>query len=276
MERLSRLAGIGLVSAVLALSAAGAATADPGAATGPAQPAATQQEMTPARTVDVLVFYTPDVRDARGGTAQTEATVRTAVSTMNAALTRSKVDGAVRLAHVAEISGVPSGTASERLRWLSTDGGVAAARNQHRADLVSVIVPGSGGLAQVPGNVAPSDKTANSAFSVLGNDWLLPTGGGAGVLAHELGHNLGLSHDWATSPNTNPIYPYNKGFVTASGTIDIMAYTSACPSTCQRVPYYSNPSIVIKGERLGRAGGDQPADAVRTLNQTVPLISSYR
>ena len=62
---------------------------------------------------------------------------------------------------------------------------------------------------------------------------------------HEVGHNIGLAHDPATSTNT--VYPYGHGHLIAQGTAStgyrtILAYNAAGYS--QRVNYYSNPSII--------------------------------
>ena len=61
---------------------------------------------------------------------------------------------------------------------------------------------------------------------------------------HELGHNIGLTHDPATSANSN--YPYGHGHLIAQGTAStgyrtILAYSATGHST--RVNYYSNPDV---------------------------------
>ena len=62
---------------------------------------------------------------------------------------------------------------------------------------------------------------------------------------HEVGHNIGLTHDPATSTNT--AYPYGHGHLIEQGTAStgyrtILAYAAAGHST--RVNYYSNPSVI--------------------------------
>ena len=62
---------------------------------------------------------------------------------------------------------------------------------------------------------------------------------------HEIGHNIGMKHDPASS--TNLAYPYGHGHLIAQGTAStgyrtILAYNA--PGHSQRVNYYSNPSVI--------------------------------
>ena len=94
------------------------------------------------------------------------------------------------------------------------------------------------------------------------------------ALAHELGHIQAAHHDRATS--TNYSYPYGHGFISVTGDLrTIMAYNnSSCPGgSCERVPYFSNPNIIVNGITIGTA---QYEDNSRVLNTTANLKASYR
>jgi len=79
---------------------------------------------------------------------------------------------------------------------------------------------------------------------------------GAGPFAHEVGHNFGAHHDRANAGSnvSLPIASYNFGFV-CGGDGTIMSYVGAA-----RLPHYSEPVILNKGEACGVAF-DQPNGA---------------
>ena len=74
---------------------------------------------------------------------------------------------------------------------------------------------------------------------------------------HEVGHNIGLTHDPDTSSNS--VYPYGHGHLIAQGSATtgyrtILAYSASGHSS--RVNYYSNPNVMypITGTPTGVAG----------------------
>ena len=229
--------------------------------------------------IDVLVLYTPEVLKARGSAAAVEKAVRGGLTGMNDALKRSKIAGSVRLTHI-EVTTAPesaTGRGGDGLKWLYAN--ATALRDRYRADLVSLVITGPEGMANLPGLPA-GPGTAGSAFSVVGNDWLLPDldRGEAGVFAHELGHNLGGMHDWGTSPQTGGNNPERHGYVSPKSHIDIMSYltSSLCTQKCQRKPYYSNPDVMVDGEPFGVRGGDHPSDLASVFAKTIPAVAAYR
>lgn len=196
---------------------------------------------------------------------------------MNKALERSDIEGQVTLAHAEKIDFQETDDHGEAMTWARESDEIADLREEHSADLISVVVSGQAGIAQSP---ILTEDTDDTAFSVVGADWLRSDDatGEAGVFAHELGHNLGAGHDWDTDPGPNEARPYNKGHITENGLVDIMAYNNASSfaSDCQRVPYYSNPDLTVEGEQFGADDGDRPSNLKKLFDETIPIVAAYR
>ncbi|HIW91439.1 MAG TPA: hypothetical protein H9870_07255 [Candidatus Corynebacterium avicola] len=237
-----------------------------------------QSDSIPAdHTIDVLVLYTGAAEESEGGEEEIHEAIDSGLEGMSKALDRSDIEGKVDLAHAEKIDFEETDDQGDAMTWARERDEVADLREEHEADLVSVVVSGTAGIAQSP---IPDETTSDSAFSVVGSDWLRSDDetGEAGVFAHELGHNLGASHDWDTDPGRNEERPYNKGHITENGLVDIMAYNNAssCEPDCERVPYYSNPDIEVEGEKFGADDGDRPSNLKKLFDETIPVVAAYR
>ena len=240
-------------------------------------------------TVDVLITYTPQARDAAGGTAAIEAIAQAAVDISNTAFAESLVDVRFRLAHAALSTRNDSGNYSADLAWLRNDPTTAALRGQYGADVVSLLVENAGGVCGVgylgPGPTSVYQVTARSC--AVGNlTW-----------AHEHGHNLGMQHDPANGNSPGGSYrPWAFGhWVSTSPSPPggnfrtVMSYSAECPFGCTRVPRFSNPDILYNGEPTGLDDGvcdpgtynpgDPNAwgcrDNHRTANESGPIVATY-
>lgn len=229
--------------------------------------------------VDLLVVYTAAAKNQEGGQAAMDASITLAVDSANHAYSNSQIAMQLRLVHTAEIAYTESGDMGVDLPRLrnTTDGimdQVHQLREQHKADLVALIVENGGnscGIAYVMAN-GPRAGFASSAFSVTARDCLAND-----TLAHELGHNMGNAHDRATGGTG--VFAYSYGYRDEVGRFrTVMAY--ACPNvSCPRVKYFSNPRLLYNGRPLGIDHNTNPANAAdnaRSMNEVRQIVAAWR
>ena len=119
-------------------------------------------------------------------------------------------------------------------------------RNNVGADFVALLTTGENycGIAWL---MKPESVSfASSAFSVTDVGCISHH-----TFAHELGHNMGLSHDRVTSKNNEGVKPYSFGYRNCGtgGYHTIMAYD--CPGGSTGLNYYSTPLIQADGKVIG-------------------------
>ena len=119
-------------------------------------------------------------------------------------------------------------------------------RNEKRADIVGLIVddPNGCGLSTRVG--ADSEE----AFFVVHHACAAITYS----IAHEVGHILGARHDRVVDQNETP-FPFGHGYVNGAKWRDMMGYLDGC-GACPRIPFWSNPRIIYKGEPTGTSASD--------------------
>jgi hypothetical protein len=89
--------------------------------------------------------------------------------------------------------------------------------------------------------------------------------------AHELGHNMGSTHN--PENGSNPTYPFGFGHYVSGSFRTVMSYADPCSSGCTRRAYFSNPEIYFAGSPTGI---DNARDNARSINLTANLIAAYR
>ncbi len=217
-------------------------------------------------SIDVLVAYTPQVKDASGGTNGTLALIDLAMSETNESYLNSGAGCVVRLVHTHEVSYTESGNNSTDLTrlWLPNDGfmdEVHDLRTQFGADAVSLLINsgnncGSGFLM----TVVSSAFQAN-AFSVTQR--VCATGNL--TFGHELGHNFGCAHNREDATVSSK--PYAFGYRSPGNQFrTVMALAPG-----QRVPVFSSPNAQWDGVTMGTPTEDNS----RALTENGPTIAGW-
>ena len=235
--------------------------------------------------IDVMVVYTPAAKYREGSRAAIEALIDLFVAETNQANANSGVTHRIRLVLREEVEYTEDGNSFIDLRRLrdDTDGymdHVHELRDLYAADLVHIVV---GRSVNVCG-VASTEFALTASYC------------GGLVFAHELGHNMGLSHDRyvVANPGRRSNFGYvnqrmfDEGAPESARWRTIMAYVRSVlgslriTSTANELAYFSNPDKTYNGDPMGvptdhpSTGVDGPADAVGTLNDRREIIANYR
>lgn len=216
--------------------------------------------------IDVLVVYSTAVKNNVGGDAPAQALAQSAIDSANTAYINSKIRQRLRLVHSEENVYTETSSASTDLSNLRSNATIAAMRNTYNADLVSMIsestgVCGIGYLLNTLGGSPTNGFTVTVRSCAVGNL----------SFAHELGHNMGDQHN--PENGSGPIFSYSYGHYLNGSYRTVMSYADPCTSGCNRVAYFSNPSIYYLGQPTGI---DNQRDNVRSMEQTADVVAAYR
>ncbi|UTY57400.1 M12 family metallo-peptidase [Massilia sp. erpn] len=213
--------------------------------------------------INVLVAYTAAARSAVGDIA---ATIDLAVAEANQSYINSNIN--IRLAKVNTFevgyseSGKSYGQIVQDFKGMND---VVNNRNITAADMSVLIVNQTDYCGMADAIMA----NASSAFAAVH----IGCATGYYSFAHELGHLQGARHDIANDPTQQP-FPYGHGFQHTSPTPawrTIMAYN--CVGNCDRLQYWSNPSVTYNGYAMGNVGA---ANNARVLNETAATVAGFR
>ena len=135
-------------------------------------------------------------------------------------------------------------------------------RNEKRADIVGLILedPSGCGLSTRVG------ADAEEAYFVVHHSCAAITIS----IAHEIGHIIGARHDRIIDANETP-FPYGHGHVNGTKWRDIMSYQQGCDG-CPRIPFWSNPRIMYRGEPTGTDAEDN----ARVILEQAERVSNFR
>jgi len=134
-------------------------------------------------------------------------------------------------------------------------------RNEKRADLVGLIVDDASGC----GLSTRVSSDSEEAYFIVHHSCAAITIS----IAHEVGHLLGARHDRRIDPTNTP-FAYGHGYVTSKWR-DIMSYKEACDG-CPRIPFWSNPRVLYKGEPTGTVTEDN----ARVILEQAERVSNFR
>lgn len=87
------------------------------------------------------------------------------------------------------------------------------------------------------------------------------------VMAHEVGHNLGLVHTGTIT--TYPLDQFQQGFMSNE-----VGITTLMDSWGAELPYYSNANL-YHPRYLIRLGNDVDSDSVKQINRYAPIVSAF-
>jgi peptidyl-Asp metalloendopeptidase len=242
--------------------------------------------------IDIMVAYTPAAATAMGGTASTVSSITTAVTNMNTANTNAGVNSNIsfNLVHTYEVVYTESGTTGTDLSRLraTSDGfmdDIHTQRTLYSADLVSLIVASptnTCGIGYL--NTNATNYSANNGFNVTVYNCVV----GNYSMAHELGHNMGLNHDWHVSTATTPCSHHHgyvnqavipTGLPTTARWRTILAYNDQCSANsfnCSRINYWSNPNILRGGDAMGvDLPRPNPAYETYGINRFACVVSAF-
>jgi hypothetical protein len=142
---------------------------------------------------------------------------------------------------------------------------VHASREAYSADVVVMIVDmsGHGGLAYLT-------AIKSNAYGLVKTTGSRP---GYYLFAHEIGHNIGATHN-PENASKDPAYPYAYGYRQEASSPrwrTIMSYE--CPlKKCPIENYWSNPRKTLNGLPMGTV---EKNDVARALTERGPLVAGF-
>ena len=246
--------------------------------TDPSDPAS----VNPGNTViDVMAFYTPEAETLYPNGVETR--INQLVSVANQIYADSDIGITLRPVYHGKVDYNDEGSMDTALDHIieKTDPAFAEVdflRAAYGGDLVMLFRPlGSDstrcGLAPVGGFSTRGDFSGVSekdfAYALIGID--CPTDI---VVAHELGHNMGLTHSHFED-GTGGTFNFSTGYGLESQFVTVMAYPAAF-NTETRIARFSNPRLNCLGFACGiDAGEELGADAALSLNIVRYQIADY-
>ncbi|MBF0367885.1 MAG: S-layer homology domain-containing protein [Magnetococcales bacterium] len=234
--------------------------------------------------IDLMILYTPAMAARYPGDAL-ETRLNYLISLSNQAYTDSEINITLRLVHFAEVDYSESTyiTTAHSDLMAGTDAAfsdMASLRTTYGADLISLMRPyryadhvscGYAGYSYSwigsPDNYTFSADSGYSVVSdgddILGSLYYC----GEYTLPHELGHNLGSTHDVANTSSSGFFdYSYGYGISGTFGTV--MSYLSPVEGK------YSNPDILC-ADGAYACGVEDSADNARSMNNLAGQIAAF-
>ncbi len=274
----------------------------PSVASMQAQSATTAAAGAVSAVVDVLIGYTSGFASQLGSESAAITRVSNMVAITNQAYQNSGVSMRVRLVKAMKVNyadNTDNGDALEKLTGYKAgdDGGpidvdpafndLRAAREEVGADLVSLVrafrTPENNGCGIAwllgGGQTGITKSDAPFGYSVVSDGTDLDEGDDntyycrEETLAHELGHNMGQAHNEEDSDGSG-VHAYSYGYreTSSTGFYTVMAYPQSDGDQFS-IRYFANPNVKYSGRVTGTA---DKSDNVRSMNQTMPIVASFR
>ena len=226
--------------------------------------------------IDVMVVYT---RAARTKVGNADAAIRLAFDNARRHYENSRIPFRLRLVHSYQTAYTESGDIGDDLEAIQerSDGNmddVHALRDRHGADLVHLLISGvtPRGGGTVTCGVAYYAHLREAAHIAFGVTAVECETAAKSTFTHEIGHNLGASHD----PNNASYvaFPYGYGNCNErEGWATVMAYTRVNNECTSHIPYFSSPALRYQGVATGDAAR---MDNRRVLLETARTVANHR
>lgn len=257
---------------------------------------------TNSAVVDVLLGYTSGFAAQLGGDAQANTRLFNLIDVTNQAYSNSGINMRMRLVKTLQVNypdNTNGGATLEALTGYKSGAGggpiapdpafnaLRAARDTYGADLVSLVrvfrTPENDGCGIAwlngGGQVNITTSSAPFGYSVVSDGSDFDEGDSKTyfcheeTLAHELGHNMGQTHNVEDSsqPGTHA-YSYGYREASASGFYTVMSYRIKDSSQFS-IRHFANPAISYAGRPTGV---NNSADNARSLNITMPVVAQFR
>jgi hypothetical protein len=216
--------------------------------------------------IDVIVAYTKKAASYYADVRR--ELVELAVEEGNESFRASGISRVkLRLVHTYETDYVEEGAHFDHV-WRFADKGdgymeeIHGLRNKYKADVAILVVDDAKGC----GLATRVHADADEAFAVVHHECAASTYS----LAHEIGHIIGARHELAMDKLMAP-FPYGHGYVNGSKWRDIMSYKDSCGG-CPRIPVWSSPNVMIKGE----PAGTPELDNARVIAEAAGRVANFR
>jgi hypothetical protein len=217
-------------------------------------------------TIDVMLLYSRNVAELY--VRKPEDLLALAIEETNQAFRNSGLGNIkLRLVHTQVVDYDTSEDDQFTQLYAMVDGlgpfkDVRKLRDEKRADIVGLIIDNPNGCG-LSTRIGP---TSDEAFFVVHHACAAVTLS----IAHEIGHMLGVRHDRYVDQSDQP-FAFGHGYVNGDKWRDIMSYKVGCGG-CPRIPYWSNPRVLYKGEPTGTAA----ADSARVILELAERVSNFR
>lgn len=246
----------------------------------------------PASVVDVLVIFPRSLAATPTQLMQTRAKINLWFGDANQVLANSRVNHRFRALYSGALQGPQPPVATSQsepstvlgVHWLDRDQSeVVALRDSWKADLVALFVPADGHVTC--GNAQP-DEPAKAEYAAID----LGCFAGEYLVAHELGHLLGMRHSKEGDDPRDPRSPFTYGYgydnrnqlmidneraatvLACNGDNNGAHNPTQVGNQCNRIPYYSSPEITVGGVVIGTS----VANNARVAKQQMYLTAQRR
>jgi peptidyl-Asp metalloendopeptidase len=217
--------------------------------------------------IDVIVAYTKKAASYYADVKR--ELVDLAIEEANESFRKSNLEQVkLRLVHAYETNYVEDDGEHFQHLWRFADKGdgymdeIHGLRDKYRADVGVLIVDDASGCGLATRVYADEDE----AFAVVHHECAATSYS----VAHEIGHIIGARHDLSIDGNMMP-FAYGHGYVNGTKWRDIMSYKASC-NGCPRLPVWSNPKVLIKGE----PAGTPQLDNARVIAEQAARVAAFR